>query len=85
MTTGADTTLSSPDDHAFFETAGGARPHVTVKLAMSLDGRLARREGRVPRADRDVRLQAMEPVLSGAIPVVVQANDVAAIRAAMDC
>ncbi|HKI82930.1 MAG TPA: bifunctional diaminohydroxyphosphoribosylaminopyrimidine deaminase/5-amino-6-(5-phosphoribosylamino)uracil reductase RibD [Candidatus Krumholzibacteria bacterium] len=29
-------------NHAFFETEGGARAHLTVKIAMSLDGRMAR-------------------------------------------
>jgi imidazolonepropionase-like amidohydrolase len=41
----------------------------------------ARRE--VPRRDHDPRLEAMAPVLSGEIPVVVSANTVQQVRAAI--
>jgi len=34
--------------HRFFESGGGAEPHVTLKLGLSADGRLARRAGPVP-------------------------------------
>lgn len=34
-------------NHPWLETEGGQHPHVTLKLALSLDGRLARRRGRV--------------------------------------
>ena len=37
-------------NHPFFETEGGQRAHLTVKLAMSLDGRLARGKGPAPDA-----------------------------------
>jgi diaminohydroxyphosphoribosylaminopyrimidine deaminase/5-amino-6-(5-phosphoribosylamino)uracil reductase len=37
-------------NHPFFETAGRPEPHVTLKLALSLDGKLARRAGRVADA-----------------------------------
>ena len=45
--------------------------------------RPAREDGLVPRADRDVRLEALEPVLSGEIPVVVTADTVPQVRAAL--
>jgi len=42
-------------NHAFFETEGGGQPHVTLKLALSADGRLARRLGRVdPQTERQI-------------------------------
>jgi diaminohydroxyphosphoribosylaminopyrimidine deaminase/5-amino-6-(5-phosphoribosylamino)uracil reductase len=34
-------------NHPFFETRGAAEPHVTLKLALSMEGRLARRAGPV--------------------------------------
>jgi imidazolonepropionase-like amidohydrolase len=44
----------------------------------------ARARGEVPRADHDPKLEAMAPVLSRAIPVVVRADTLAQIRAAME-
>jgi diaminohydroxyphosphoribosylaminopyrimidine deaminase/5-amino-6-(5-phosphoribosylamino)uracil reductase len=42
-------------NHAFFEGDAGRRPHVTLKLALSADDRLARRFGRVePAAQRAI-------------------------------
>jgi diaminohydroxyphosphoribosylaminopyrimidine deaminase/5-amino-6-(5-phosphoribosylamino)uracil reductase len=35
-------------NHPFFETDGGQVPHVTLKLALSADGRLARQAGPAP-------------------------------------
>ncbi len=41
-------------NHPFFETEGGARAHLTLKLALSLDGRMARSSG--PQEDPRRRL-----------------------------
>lgn len=47
--------LAAELNHPFFETAGGQRPHVTLKLAVDRNGQLARRQGRVESAaDRAV-------------------------------
>jgi diaminohydroxyphosphoribosylaminopyrimidine deaminase / 5-amino-6-(5-phosphoribosylamino)uracil reductase len=37
-------------NHRYFESSAGGAPHVTLKLALSADGRLARRRGRVEEA-----------------------------------